>query len=61
MVAAPPRWNLSNVYPNLDSPKLAQDIQWVKDTTEAIKSFYQEELVNVDESSSLETINLAIS
>ena len=61
MVTSPPRWDLSNVYPGLDSPVLAKDIEWVKETTQSIKQLYQEKLVKVDAGSSLETINEAIS
>lgn len=61
MVTTPPRWDLSNVYPGLDSPALAKDIAWVKETTEAIRTLYQDKLIKVDQSSSLEAINEAIS
>ena len=61
MVTTPPRWDLSNVYPGLDSPGLAKDIDWVKETTDALRTLYQEELTQVDQSSSLETINEAVS
>jgi len=61
MVTTPPRWDLSNVYPGLDSPALAKDIEWVKETTQSIKTLYQEKLSKVDAHSSLETINDAIS
>ncbi len=61
MVTTPPRWDLSNVYPGLDSPALAKDIAWVKETTQSIKKLYQEKLAKVDAESSLEAINAAIS
>jgi pepF/M3 family oligoendopeptidase len=57
----PPRWDLSNVYPGLDSPELAGDIQWVKTETEALRKFYQQELSNLDEASSKDALNAAIS
>lgn len=61
MVTTPPRWELSNVYPGLDSPALAKDIDWVKETTQSLLKLYQEKLAEVDTDSSLEAINEAIS
>lgn len=61
MVTKPPRWDLSNVYPGLNSPALAQDIQWVKDATQSLLKLYQEELVKIDPSDSKEAINEAFS
>ncbi len=61
MPGTPPRWDLSNVYPGLESPDLQKDIEWVKDETESIKKLYQDELVSLDTSSSKERINQAIS
>jgi pepF/M3 family oligoendopeptidase len=61
MVTTPPRWDLSNVYPGLDSPALAKDIDWVKETTQSLKQFYQKRLVKVDSDSPHERINEAIS
>jgi len=61
MTSAPPRWDLTNVYPGLDSPVLIQDIDWVKTTTDSIKKLYDEELVNIDETSDAIKINQAIS
>ncbi|MDF1520986.1 MAG: M3 family oligoendopeptidase [Brevefilum sp.] len=61
MPGTPPRWDLSNVYPGLESSALQKDIEWVKDEAESIKKFYQDELVKIDTSSSKERINQAIS
>jgi pepF/M3 family oligoendopeptidase len=61
MPKTPPHWDLSNVYSGLDAAELAEDISWVKDTTEAISKLYQDELKDVTPSSSAEEINLAIS
>ncbi len=61
MVTTPPRWDLSNVYPGLDSPALAKDIDWVKETTKSLKHLYEEKLAKIDTENSLETINEAIS
>ena len=61
MGTTPPRWDLSNVYPGLDSPALTMDIDWVKEATESLKDLYQEELVNIDEASDKKKINQAIS
>ena len=61
METTPPRWDLSNVYPGLDSPALAKDIDWVKETTQSLKELYQEKLVKVHSGSSPERINEAIS
>ena len=61
MVTSPPRWDLSNVYPGLDSPALAKDIDWVKETTQSLQELYQEKLVKIDTDSSIETINEALS
>jgi pepF/M3 family oligoendopeptidase len=61
MAESLPHWDLSNVYPGLDSPELARDIAWVKDTTGAMNKLYQDELKKVTPSSSPEEINLAIS
>ena len=61
MPNTPPRWDLSNVYPGLESPALQKDIEWVKDATESIKKLYQDEFLKIDTSSPKETINRAIS
>ena len=61
MQKTPPRWDLTNVYPGLDSPNLAGDIQWVKDATDALFKLYQEELSGVDASSEKAVINNALS
>lgn len=61
MEAAPPRWDLSNVFPGLDSPELSKDIAWVKEATEELRKFYEEGLVKLDTDSSLEEINQSIS
>ncbi len=61
MPKTPPHWDLSNVYPGLDSPELAKDIAWVKDSTAALNQLYQDELKKVDISSTPEEINLAVS
>ncbi len=61
MVTSPQRWDLSNVYPGLESPALAKDIDWVKETTDSLHKLYQEELSKIDGKSSLKTINEAIS
>jgi len=57
----PPRWDLSNVYTGLDSPALAEDIEWVKSATKALREHYQETLSKVDPGSSPEEINQALS
>ena len=61
MTSKPPRWDLSNVYPGLDSAELAKDIEWVKSATEALRMYYHEKLAPVDASSSPEAINQAVS
>jgi hypothetical protein len=61
MTSKPPRWDLSNVYPGLDSVELAKDFEWVKSATEALRQHYQEALAPVDASSPPEAINQAVS
>ena len=61
MVTSPPHWDLTNVYPGLDSPALAQDIEWVKTDTEALHQLYLEKLSTIDAESPPETVNDAIS
>jgi len=61
MASTPPRWDLSNVYPGLDSQALVKDINWVKESTESIRQLYQEKLAKVDASSSPKAINEALS
>jgi pepF/M3 family oligoendopeptidase len=61
MSSKPPRWDLSNVYPGLDSAELAKDIEWVKSATEALRQHYQKALAPVDTSSPPEAINQAVS
>ncbi len=56
-----PHWDLTNVYPGLDSPELTKDIDWVKASTESLRQFYQEKLVKEKASSSPETINTLMS
>ena len=60
MQKTPPRWDLTNVYPGLDAPSLAGDIQWVKDATDALFKLYQEELSGIDASSEKAMINNAL-
>ena len=57
----PPRWDLANVYSGLGSPALAEDIEWVKSATTAIRDHFQQSLSVVDTDSPPETINHAIS
>jgi len=61
MGTAPPRWDLSNVYPGLDSAELSADIAWVKKATDELRSLYQEELSKITRDSPVEAINTAIS
>ncbi len=61
MGTAPPRWDLSNVYPGLDSAELSADIAWVKKATDELRSLYQEELSIITRDSPVEAINTAIS
>jgi pepF/M3 family oligoendopeptidase len=61
MQKTPPRWDLSNVYPGLDSPNLAKDIEWVKEATDALLKLYRDELSKIDESKDKMTINAALS
>ncbi len=61
MEAVPPRWDLSNVYPGLDSPDLSNDIEWIKETTEELRKLYEDHLVKLGTESSLEEINKSIS
>jgi pepF/M3 family oligoendopeptidase len=61
MSSKPPRWDLSNVYPGLDSSELAKDIEWVRSATEALRQHYQDALAPVDASSPPEAINHAVS
>ena len=56
-----PRWDLSNVYTGLDAPELTRDIDWVKDATQALYSYYQDELSGLDETCSANVINQAVS
>lgn len=57
----PPRWDLSNVYPGLESQALENDIAWVKDETLALKTMYQEELVKLAPTSAPQAVNDAVS
>lgn len=61
MPKTPPHWDLSNVYPSLDSAELAADIAWTKDAGVELKRIYDEELKKVTPESPDEEINLAIS
>ena len=61
MAATPPRWNLSNVYPSLDSQELLDDFNWVKVHTEALLKQYEDEFVKLEADSPPEKINQAIS
>lgn len=61
MTTTPPRWDLSNVYPGLDSASLAEDIEWVKKAIADLKTLYDEDLSKVEPTSSPESINLALS
>ena len=61
MQKTPPRWDLTNVYTGLDSPNLAEDIQWVKDATDSLLKLYQEEFLKIDDSSEKSVINNAMS
>jgi pepF/M3 family oligoendopeptidase len=61
MTSKPPRWDLSNVYPGLDSVELAKDIDRVKTATDSLRQHYQVALAPVDASSTPEAINQAVS
>jgi pepF/M3 family oligoendopeptidase len=61
MTSKPPRWDLSNVYPGLDSAELAKDIDRVKTATDSLRQHYQVALAPVDASSTPEAINQAVS
>lgn len=61
MPKTPPHWDLSNVYPGLDSPELTADIAWVKDSTAALQKLYENELKAVTPEAPAEEINSAVS
>jgi len=61
MTTTPPRWDLANVYPGLESPELALDIDWVRQATASLQEMYQTDLVKFDASSSKKAINEAMS
>ena len=61
MVTTPPRWDLKNVYPGLESPELENAIQDIQIKTEALKKFYQEELVPCQPGDPKEKINQTLS
>jgi len=61
MTTTPPRWDLANVYPGLESPELTLDIDWVRQATASLQEMYQTDLVKVDASSSKKAINEAMS
>jgi pepF/M3 family oligoendopeptidase len=61
MPKTPPHWDLSNIYPGLDSPELAADIDWVKRATAALKKTYEDELKAVTPEAPAEEINSAVS
>lgn len=61
MTTPPPHWDLSNIYPGLNSQQLADDFEWVRTHTEALQRRYQDELIRVDENSSPNEINQALS
>lgn len=61
MESKPPRWDLSNVYPGLESAELTQDIDWVKTAAGTLLKCYQDELAHIDANSLAEEINQAIS
>ena len=61
MTTTPPRWDLSNVYPGLDSQELIGDFEWVKNHAEALLQRYEEEFVQLDTKSPSEKINQALS
>lgn len=61
MATKPPRWDLTNVYLDLDSPELAKDIDWVKNQTQSLQTYYQDELLKLGLESSKETLNQAVS
>ena len=61
MTTTPPRWDLSNVYPGLDSRELLDDFEWVKIHAAALLQRYEQEFVQLDTSSPPEKINHALS
>ncbi len=61
MTTTPPRWDLSNVYPGLDSQELIDDFEWVKTHSAALLHRYEEEFVQLDTNSPPEKINHALS
>ena len=61
MTTTPPRWDLSNVYPGLDSKELANDFEWIKTRTNALLQRYEEEFAQLDPSSPPDEINQGLS
>ena len=61
MTTTPPRWDLSNVYPGLDSKELANDFEWIKTRTDALLQRYEEEFAQLDPSSPPDEINQGLS
>lgn len=61
MANTPPHWDLSNVYPGLESAKLTEDFEWIKDRSESLLKRYETEFVHLDPSSPPEKINQALS
>ena len=61
MSKTPPHWDLSNIYPALDSPELTKDIDWVKSATAALKQTFESELKSVTPDAPIEEINSAVS
>ena len=61
MTTTPPRWDLSNVYPGLDSKELANDFEWIKTRTNALLQRYEEEFAQLDPSSPPGEINQGLS
>lgn len=57
----PPQWDLSNVYPGLESLELQNEIAWVKDTTQDLQKIVQEDLAKLTPSSPPAEVNHAIS
>lgn len=61
MTTTPPRWDLSNVYPGLDSQEVIDDFEWVKTHAAALLQRYEEGFVQLDTNSPPEKINHALS
>lgn len=57
MTDAPTRWDLSNIFPGLDSPQFTQAFQQIPEQIAAVTTYFNENLMSLKDNVSAEKLN----